>query len=339
MSSASTIDGGGISGEKAGPPLTACYVLATDGASIYADLTTHSMRVLRRTCATARIVLLTDRLTHRRAESAIHPCVELADAMVIAECPYDDVTARSRFVKTSMRSLLSGPFMFLDADAFALERLDEGFQTAACLAAVPDRNRVNPNPHFPEFARRIYEAEGWRWPVERYFNSGVMFWQDNDEARLLGDAWHRCWQDLYERTGQHTDQPSLNRVIEERCFSVSVLPPTYNAMVAASPWFGLRAKVLHVFAGKLAEQSGAILGVLKRYASRLGPWRPGERPAFRLAMMRAAGLQSPQIALEALQQRAFASARAHASWYALMRPWELRAWNYLARGVLKRGWK
>ena len=192
-------------------------------------------------------ILLTDRETAAHLDSLPFRFAKVRVEPIPAR--FKGNAVRSRYLKTRMRQIIGGDFLFLDADALPLRRFDRAFAAAhgAPFAAALDRNREWPEPTFPEWVKPYYDHFGWRHPLEHYFNSGVMFMADSPAMRALSERWHQNWLALYEKFGVHQDQPSLNHSLRELKVHQHVLPAAYNAMVDASPYFTRGAKIVHFF--------------------------------------------------------------------------------------------
>ncbi len=214
-----------------------------------------SAMCVRRLHPSARIIILLDEFTYNLSARSPFDVRSLADQVVRLETGLQEPAPSSRFLKTSMRQIVDGPFLFLDCDTLPIRPFAEIFETTASVSAAFDRNFQFPEPHFPEWAGRLLLEAGWTAPLPHYYNAGVMYFADQHEARTLGLEWHRRWKVLYERFREHQDQPSLNSAIHALEIRPRVLPIQYNAMVGAAARFARKAKILHFYtwSGKPAE--------------------------------------------------------------------------------------
>jgi hypothetical protein len=179
------------------------YVLATERTGTSAEMTFVSASLLRRLYHGARIVLIVDTVSHRLLQGAQRAVLDVVDSIELSEVGDLPSSVRSRYLKTQMRQLVKGPFIYLDLDALPLRRFDRILGGKQNLSAALDRNATNPRPVFPSWVIEDYRAMGWKHPVSRYFNSGVLVWGDSAAAHDLGVAWHQHWKALLAARQQH----------------------------------------------------------------------------------------------------------------------------------------
>ena len=229
--------------------LTFCYVLVEIDDGPLGEATYISCSLLRRLYHSSPFVLLCDPQTEATLAAKRLPFAELGVEIRAFVVPNEisGSPARSRFLKTQIRELINGDLVYLDADAIPLRPFDGLFEHEHQFAAVLDRNAEIKVPHMPTWVEPIYREFGWPYPVSTYFNSGVMFWQDDALMRELGRLWHKRWRDVLARFGKHQDQPSLNSAIYALGVNTKVLPIQYNAMVDSSLFFARNARIVHYF--------------------------------------------------------------------------------------------
>jgi hypothetical protein len=242
-----------------------CYCLASSGEDWYPEMTFISASCVRRLHRAARITILMDVDTYNMPIREPFDVRGLADHLVRVEVGLDGPAPRSRFLKTSMRQLVDGAFLFLDSDTLPIRPFREIFETTASMSAAFDRNIENPEPHFPEFAGRLLSEVGWTNPLPNYYNAGVIHFSDQDESRALGVEWHRRWRLLYERFREHRDQPALNSAIHALDIHPRVFPIQYNAMVGVAARFAHKAKIFHFYTSSGKPREGTLLDHLVKH--------------------------------------------------------------------------
>ena len=176
-----------------------CYVLTGGGAGEYAAMVAVSASFLRHLYPRgedgrqgARIVVVCDQETAQRLP-ADHPIRGLADEVMGVRAEMPTTAQQSRYLKTTLRKILRGAFVFLDADTLPVRRFDELFELKGALAAVPDWN-CQQRPRMPGNMLPVFAQMGWRTPANWYFNSGVVYVNDTPEARRLYELWHEKWR-------------------------------------------------------------------------------------------------------------------------------------------------
>lgn len=206
------------------------------------------MALARRACPTAKIVLLVDDISLSQISREQRRVVDEADRLLCVATGLDHQYARSRFMKTKVRSLVDGPLIYVDSDALVVKDIGSVGECGADVAAAEDRVRNEKKIECPRWVEPYYKRFGWKYPVTHYCNSGIVYWADSESARQAAELWHERWMTAYRQAGLKQDQPSLNSVLNEQKISFHKLSPMYNAMVEADPRLCRNAAVYHFFA-------------------------------------------------------------------------------------------
>jgi hypothetical protein len=221
------------------------YVLAGAGDGTYADLTYASIAFLRHLHPKDQIILLADAPAANALREAAHPLLTDVSELRVCDTGQSNPVVASRWLKTSMRRLVKGPFVFLDADTLPVGQLDKLFKDDCDFAAVSDYHSADPRRAFPDNLLPLHQNVGWPRP-SRYFNSGVLYFGDTSTAHELGDAWHAAWWDWSSANGHH-DQPALAYALDKVSSRVKVLPQKWNAMFMERESSVWQARILHAF--------------------------------------------------------------------------------------------
>lgn len=130
--------------------------------------------------------------------------------VVVAQVPKEfNMVERSRYLKTSLRLLLEGDFLFVDTDTVICRPLDEVAETEGDVCAVLDRHvRWQENSYmiFADARAKLAGIEIARG--DAYFNSGVMYVRDTSAARKFYQVWSAMWHKTLEK-GFHYDQIAM----------------------------------------------------------------------------------------------------------------------------------
>jgi len=94
-----------------------CYAVTSSGQDSYADMAYVSARAARIVHPDVNITLLIDEVTDAALKASGSKLLGAADQTIVVQTGLDSAAARSRFVKTSIRSRVSGDFLFIDAAA------------------------------------------------------------------------------------------------------------------------------------------------------------------------------------------------------------------------------
>ena len=162
-----------------------------------------SMFSLKHYNKNAYIVLLTDESTLMTINNTYREKAKsLIDDIVVV--PFDKHYSnkeKSRWIKTSMRHLVKGDFLFIDADTIVAGTLEESYFDSFrnFIGAVQDYNCSSQivchsaifKIMYVDRLKSIYGVD-YKQDTDVY-NSGVLFVRDVPEAYELFDAWHRNW--------------------------------------------------------------------------------------------------------------------------------------------------
>ena len=166
--------------------------------------------------------------------------------------PFENATLspmyRSRWMKTSVRHLVEGRYLFIDCDTIVAGPLDAVDGMKMEVGAVPDA--LLP---VKEYSRSMYapinnraKVVGYDLSKEEYhFNSGVMLVEASEGANKLYDLWHSCWLASTEKK-LTVDQPALARANVEMDHIIQPMDVRYNCIVYTQNVFTREAKILHI---------------------------------------------------------------------------------------------
>lgn len=236
------------------------YALVSDEKDIYYEQTLCSMLSLRHYNPEAFISLLVDDGTDGNLSGFRGKIRELVQEYKVVEFESGvSNMVRSRLLKTGMRNLVDGDFLFLDGDTAIVDRLDGFPESLGDVAAVSDL-------HSGEGDRYRVRHKRFRTSLEKlgfsldlknlYFNSGAIYAKDSPAARAFFEKWH----ELYRYCAEHsvfTDQFSFNETNHRLGFPIRELPGEWNCQVreAYNHLYRVRtiypilcgAKIIHFF--------------------------------------------------------------------------------------------
>ena len=220
-----------------------CFVIAAKDLGLHADMAAVAALAVRRLHPQARIVLATDEPTARAIERRGHALREIASDLIVYATGNDDPRISSRHIKTVLRQLVKGDYLYLDSDAIAVQPLDRGWPEGGDLALARDWNPGIPTDELPHVAKLRAEL-GWHFPADRYFNGGVIFVRDTPAAHAFYEEWHRRWQQALS-VGFWLDQPALNSALTTGIAKVAILPDRDNCAIHSSTMLRGRARIFH----------------------------------------------------------------------------------------------
>ena len=223
------------------------YVCVGADKKEYLNMLRISLASARRHMDDIDIVILTDSDTAEYL-SASDVAGEYRARVEAADIPegYNTVE-KSRYLKTNMRRLIRGDFMFIDCDTIICEDIS-GLRIPGSVCMVMDEHcLLDEQENGGAAIRRAAQQRGLDLSsCKRYFNSGVIMSVDDETALRFFDSWFRLW-DSTRREGMHQDQYSLNAANCETDV-ITELDGTWNCQLTSGyRAFGYlrKVKVLH----------------------------------------------------------------------------------------------
>jgi len=212
------------------------YVLVSDESDYFYEMLYLSIVCLRRYCDGGDIVIVVDEITSlnfmNRKIKINDEKMSTITISVNAE-KYKSKSQVSRYLKTSLRNLIDGDYLYIDLDAFPMGSFSRSFyNTSLCMAN--DMNSDRMPVVLEQHELEVFNAMNWQIPTLKFYNSGVMWVSDNLQNRVLFKKWHSLWINSTE-AGFMKDQPALHEAL--RCLDVRVtqMPPSLNILLNIPP--------------------------------------------------------------------------------------------------------
>ncbi|WP_232303788.1 glycosyltransferase [Pseudofrankia sp. DC12] len=228
----------------------------------YANLVTDSARTLRLHGYDGPVRVITDAPSHELVDLE-------CETLVVGSLPGGFA---SRFHKTQLYRWSFERTLFLDADTIVISSIDEVWELLAGrdMAMAPDmhssvadviaRSVNDPSRRAPEY--QLMQELGLAG--RRYYNSGVMLWDQNGRMSRMFNRWHQEWN----RFGGE-DQLALVRAIAATGTKVATLDSTWNrrpkAFASVDEARGAGVRILHFLSRQRALLNDAYLGVVAEY--------------------------------------------------------------------------
>jgi hypothetical protein len=233
------------------------FVLTSSPKDFYCEQTLVAVASLRVHNPGAFVTLLTDdrtlaTLTGNRA--ALKDAVDEIKAL-----PLDEKLTpmlRSRFLKTSMRLVIEGDFLFLDSDIAVVGDLSIPAEWKGGIYAVLDfhtnlskainRGKVLKNAKRMGFSPILNDE---------LFNSGVIYVPDTPEMHKFFTTWHTLWEECVTK-GFPYDMASFAETDYRSGYVIKQMPGGWNCQLAYGNRFLPTAKVLHFFGSRIIDTRG-----------------------------------------------------------------------------------
>lgn len=224
------------------------YVLTSSNQDLYLEELWVSLFSLHHYNDEVIVKVLSDSETSERikANPEVYSMItELISVDVPADYPAKE---RSRYIKTNIRNLVDGDFLFIDTDTVICASLDE-------IDNLPIKNiGMVPELHGPfkehltytftvKDTNRIFGIDASDSPF--WFNSGCMLVRDNAFTHEFFEKWQANWKYSAFQKNNSSDQRALLKTDYDYGYIIECIPDSYNAQIAMSiKWF-YEAKIIH----------------------------------------------------------------------------------------------
>lgn len=224
------------------------YVLTCAPEATYIEQALISIWSARYHNPDAHILLLTDNKTNDLLIGSRGEVLQYVTEKIII--PFDDdktMHYRSRWLKTSIRRLVDGDYLFIDCDTIIRCELSHIENVDADIAMVRDENINIADEVFAAAKPMIDNCKvvGLDITQEKYyFNSGVMYVKDTSLTHQLYNRWHELWQDGVNK-GINLDQPTFAKANVDMGHPVVLLEDKWNTIVQSQIEDVYSAYILH----------------------------------------------------------------------------------------------
>ena len=228
------------------------YVLTCATEATYIEQALMAVWSARHWNPDAHIVLMTDDKTDALLTGKRGEIVKYISEKIVV--PFEDGTLtpmyRSRWMKTQVRQMIDGDFLFVDCDTICQRSLND-VDTFDCeVGAVLESHLL-----VSDYCDGLYKsAKQVTAPIgveldneQRYFSSGVLLVRDTKKAHELYEKWHQCWKEGLS-IGLKIDQPALAKANRETGHIIQQIPDTYNCILFTRPPFVRESQIIHISA-------------------------------------------------------------------------------------------
>lgn len=227
------------------------YVLVANEKNLYLEEMWVSIFSLRRHHPEATVKVLMDVET-KEYLSRFPQLTSMIDETVVVPTPAGyNAKQRSRQIKTTIRNVLKGDYIFIDTDTVICKPLDgivediRELKDFRGIAAVREGHATMKDTLFPPTGtvKRIFDIDISKSPLMT--NSGVMFVADIPFTHEFYKRWNENWKRSCFEKGNSQDQPSLYATDCQYGYVIRELSGIYNAQVAMSLKYYADAVILH----------------------------------------------------------------------------------------------
>lgn len=230
------------------------YVLTSNESDYYLEqalLSAYSARIHN---PNAVIIVVTDNDTKATLVGKRSLIQNYVTEVIGVDVPSEySMMQRSRYLKTSLRSIVDGDFLYIDTDTIICDDLSEIDNFECSIGATTDGNGpicIDYSQAKTQFTKMQCEQCNVPYTFEGapYFNGGVIYSKDDAISEKLFSLWHSNWEHNVP-LGVSRDQFPLLCANQKLGWVIQEIPAIYNCQVTEE---GLRylfkAKIIHYYA-------------------------------------------------------------------------------------------
>ena len=223
------------------------YVLVCGESDYYYEQTLISATSARMWNPDAEIDVVVDDRTNEVLKGKREALIDIIQRKIVVNLPEDlNNKRRSRILKTSLRELIVGDFLYIDADTVVCDSLSEVDDFQCEIGAVLDRHTTLQRVRDYQILERIESLGGTFSDGEAYYNSGVLFVKDTEKTHSFFSDWNA----LYKKglaVGLDFDQPPL-LLCNQKHNLIELCDGSYNCQIflGGLPFLG-NARIIHAF--------------------------------------------------------------------------------------------
>lgn len=228
------------------------YCVTSGVNDIYLPQALISVFTLRKYTPKAYVILVIDDKTNNILTQNLKDSINryFNEIVVVNIATTFNKKQRSRYLKTKLREIITGDFLFIDTDTVIVSDISPIDNCTYSIGATLDRHSfLNSHIHKEMIEKDIsYVGLEIKDLQDRYFNSGVLYVKDNTATHNLYNHWFENWQQSCMK-GKDIDQPALALANKQCNFMIEELNGSWNCQLSDNflPYLE-EAKILHYFA-------------------------------------------------------------------------------------------
>lgn len=231
------------------------YVLVCNKSGFYLEQFIISAYSLLQHTPSAHVCLVVDEQTALYINERKTDVENIISELIVSDTPnnYNNMR-KSRYIKTNLRKIVKGDFLFIDTDTVICDDLSGIDNLAFDIASVPDQHVKIPSFH-PQSSLKNWSkiAEFELKHDNYYFNSGVIYCKDNQKTSDFYTEWYKQWE-LNDSKGLSYDQPSFAKANEVCGYLMRELDGIWNCQIVEN---GLKylneSKIVHYFSSRASS--------------------------------------------------------------------------------------
>ena len=236
------------------------YVITSTPNDVYWEQTYLSIFSLLQHEKNPHVVLLTDDKTNATFTGSRAKILDLVVDKIVV--PFDGEVSnmrRSRWLKTKMRELVKGDFLFIDSDTIINAPLHDIDECHLLIGSVEDAHRPLNSHYGKEKLLRQAKTLGFSIDEEPfYFNSGVLYVKDSKQTHELFELWHKNWEKSISY-GINQDMPALMQANIQMGHLIQRMEGQWNCQLMYGFNYFVNARIIHYFASRYTTNNGGYI--------------------------------------------------------------------------------
>ena len=206
------------------------YVVVSDETDIFLEQALLSIFSLRRHHPDAYVELVVDQATNNTIIGKRSEIKKYVSKITAIKVPDNyNKGQKSRWLKTNLRNLIEGDYLFIDNDTIITDSLEGIDEFNGEIGAVKDKHAPVEQNKDKDKLLLWSKQDGWTYSDDlAYFNSGVMFVRDCQFTHDFYREWNKRWQTCSTKYQRFYDQSPLAATNEFYQYPIKELTGDWN---------------------------------------------------------------------------------------------------------------
>lgn len=235
------------------------YVLVSEETDYYYEMVLLSLYSLRLYHPKDNVELVMDEATYQRLIDKKAAILDDVTPIVVPIPSEYSVLQSSRYLKTMLRELIKGDFLYLDCDTIICESLEDIDTQTSVIGMVADEigDLILTDKWCLDMCNKagFTQLKGKPW-----YNGGVLYVKDEPAAHLLFNTWHQLWKKSV-LAGVSQDQPALCQANYNLNFPIQRISDIWNYQIKKDNLRG--TKIFHYIAQRKKYMYVNVLQYIK----------------------------------------------------------------------------
>ena len=223
------------------------YIVVSDETDIFLELALLSVFSLRKYNPDALVELVVDKDTEKTIYGKRSEIKKFVNYVVAVDVPETyNKGQKSRWLKTNLRNIINGDFIYIDTDTIITDSLEEIDKFDCEIGAVKDQHTNIGLNEDKDTIIQWSKQDGWNYFDDLvYFNGGVMYVKDCDFTHAFFREWNKRWQNSSIKYSRLFDQSALAATNEFYHYPIKELGGEWNCQPTNGLPYIFKAKIMH----------------------------------------------------------------------------------------------